>query len=174
MLGSVVPSSRYLVRRTLRPIDWERAGVVVEFGPGIGTITGEILRRLRPDGRLIAFETNEDFVRHLDDSFDDPRLEVVHGSAEGIGEVLRERELEGADYVLSGIPFSLMPDEVRDRILERTRDALEPDGIFLVYQFSPRIGTHLKRVFPEVRWEFEPLNLLPAVVFQCEAEEAGK
>ena len=65
MLGSIWPSSRYLVDEVLRPIDWERAGVIVEYGPGVGTITSEILRRMRPDAHLIVIETNEAFVKFL-------------------------------------------------------------------------------------------------------------
>ena len=39
MLGSIWPSSRYLVNEVLRPVDWERASVIVEYGQGVGTIT---------------------------------------------------------------------------------------------------------------------------------------
>ena len=49
MLGSIIPSSRFLVDLVLEPIDWGRARVIVEYGPGIGTFTGEILRRMRSD-----------------------------------------------------------------------------------------------------------------------------
>lgn len=167
MLGSVIPSSRFLVRRTLRPIDWPRAELIVEYGPGVGTCTGEILRRMRSDATLLVFETHPDFVRHLRGTFPDPRLEVVHGSAERVVAEVEARGLEGADYVLSGIPFSLLPDEVRDRILVRSRAVLEPDGAMLVYQFSPTIGAHLRRVFDDVEWEWEPRNFLPAVVYRC-------
>ena len=65
MLGSIIPSSRFLVDLVLEPIDWGRARVIVEYGPGIGTFTGEILRRMRSDARLVAIETNRDFVRFL-------------------------------------------------------------------------------------------------------------
>src|SRR5687767_10748196 len=61
MLGSIVPSSRFLIRKLLRPIDWSRARVIVEYGPGVGTITREALRRMRPDATLIAIETNDEF-----------------------------------------------------------------------------------------------------------------
>ena len=65
MLGSVIPSSRFLVSATLAPIDWQRARVIVEYGPGVGTFTAEILRRMRSDARLIVIETNLDFVKYL-------------------------------------------------------------------------------------------------------------
>ena len=44
MLGSVIPSSKFLVKNLLDRIDWDRARVVVEFGPGVGTITREVLK----------------------------------------------------------------------------------------------------------------------------------
>jgi len=168
MLGSVIPSSRFLVRRALRPIDWSRARLIVEYGPGLGTCTAEILRRMRPDARLLVFETHPDFVKHLRESHTDPRLEVMHESAEEVESTVDDLGLSGADYVLSGIPFSLMPGEVRDRILTRTRSVLEPGGTMVVYQFSPLIGLELKRVFDDVDWGFEPRNFLPAVIFRCQ------
>ena len=45
MLGSLIPSSRFLVGRLLGKIDWERARTIVEYGPGVGTITAHILAR---------------------------------------------------------------------------------------------------------------------------------
>ena len=73
MLGSIWPSSRFLVDEVLRPIDWERARVIVEYGPGVGTITTEILRRMHPDAHLVAIETNEAFVKFLNTSITDPQ-----------------------------------------------------------------------------------------------------
>ena len=54
MLGSVIPSSRFLVNDLLNQIRWERAQLIVEYGPGVGTITQEILRRMRTDAVLVA------------------------------------------------------------------------------------------------------------------------
>src|SRR5689334_11940200 len=87
MLGSIVPSSRFLIRELLAPIDWKRARVIVEYGPGVGGITAEVLRRMRSDGVLIAIEMNPDFVSYLRGALRDPRLRVVEGSAESVDEV---------------------------------------------------------------------------------------
>lgn len=167
MLGSVIPSSRFLIRRILQEMDFERAGVVVEYGPGVGTITGELLERMRPDAVLVVLETNPEFVRFLRESIADPRLRVVQGSAATVQEVLTGMGLDGADYVISGIPFSTLPDQVREDVLQATRTVLRPDGAFLVYQFSPKVLPDLRRVFPRVRRDFEPLNVLPAQLFFC-------
>jgi phospholipid N-methyltransferase len=168
MLGSIVPSSRFLIKQLLEPINWARARVIVEYGPGVGGITSEVLRRMRPDGTLVAIEMNPDFVTYLRRSIPDARLRVVEGSAAEVDEILGRFGLARADYVISGIPFSTMPDAVRERILRKTHDVLEQGGAFLVYQFSTRVLQDLKRIFGYVGRKFEPLNVLPAHLFICQ------
>src|SRR5712664_1762367 len=89
MLGSIVPSSRFLIKQLLQPINWARALVIVEYGPGVGGITAEVLRHMRPDATLIAIEMNPDFVKYLRGAFTDERLRVVEGSAVSVDEILR-------------------------------------------------------------------------------------
>ena len=79
MLGSIIPSSRFLVDAVLAPIDWSRAKVIVEYGPGVGTLTAEILRRMRADAKLMVMETNPQFVRFMRQTLPDNRLRVEHG-----------------------------------------------------------------------------------------------
>ena len=168
MLGSIVPSSRFLIRQLLEPINWKRARVIVEYGPGVGVITTEVLRQMRSDATLVAIEMNPDFVHYLRATISDPRLQVVQDSAEAVDEVLRRFGLQRADYIISGIPFSTIPQPVRERILQKTHDVLEPGGAFLVYQFSTRVFEDLKRVFGYVGRSFQPLNVLPAHLFICQ------
>ncbi len=172
MLGSIVPSSRFLIKQLLQPIHWTRARVIVEYGPGVGGITAELLRHMRADAMLIAIETNPEFVRYLRGSFTDPRLRVVEASAESVDEILRRFGCPRADYIISGIPFSTIPPAQRERILRKTCAVLEPGGAFLVYQFSTRVLQDLKRIFGYVGRRFEPLNVLPAHLFICQPATA--
>ena len=172
MLGSIVPSSRFLIRQLLEPVDWGQARVIVEYGPGVGVITTEVLRRMGPDTILIAIETNPDFVSYLRDSIKDERLHVVEGSAESVDAILRRYGQSNASYVISGIPFSTIPAPVRERILLKTCEVLKPGGSFLVYQFSSRVLQDLQRIFRYVRRKFEPLNVLPAHLFFCQPDTA--
>lgn len=167
MLGSLIPSSRFLVDEILGQVDWRRAKLIVEYGPGVGTFTGEILDRMAPDARLVALEMNGDFVRYLQGHYSDPRLIVAERSAADVEAVLRQHALGSADYIISGIPFSTIPAEDRRAILHSTRASLAGDGKFLVYQFSGRILPHLRDEFRSVRTDFEPLNILPARLFYC-------
>ena len=168
MLGSIVPSSRFLIKQLLEPINWARARIIVEYGPGVGVITVEVLRRMRPDGALIVIETNPDFVSYLRRTLNDKRLQVVQASAADVAEILRRFGYRRADYIISGIPFSTIPAPLREQILRTTHDVLEPGGAFLVYQFSTRVLQDLRRIFGYVGRRFEPLNVLPAHLFICQ------
>jgi phospholipid N-methyltransferase len=170
MLGSIIPSSRFLIDRLLRKIDWDRAQTIVEYGPGVGTISAHILRRMSPQAKLVVFEMNGDFVRYMRRSFPDPRLHVVHGSAENVRPELKNLGLQGTDYIISGIPFSPMSDTLRAKIMRESRQALNPGGAVLIYQFSRTVLPYLRECFNQVYQDFEPRNILPARLFYCPTE----
>ncbi len=169
MLGSIIPSSRFLVDQVLAPVDWERARLLVEYGPGVGTVTAQILKRMHREARLVVIETNGDFVRYLRRCLSDPRLHVVHDSAAQVGAVLQRLSLPAADYIISGIPLGSFPDALKAQIVDETRRALAPGGSFLVYQFTARVLPVLERSFGSVQRRFERRNIPPAQLFVCAA-----
>jgi phospholipid N-methyltransferase len=168
MLGSIIPSSRFLIKQLLQPIDWEQARVIVEYGPGVGGITAEILRRMRPDAQLIAIETNPEFVAFLRKTLVDPRIQVVEDSAANVKEILLRFGHAKANYIISGIPLGSMPQAIREPILRNTAEALGTGGSFFVFQFTTRVLPDLQRFFRYVKRKFEPLNVLPAHLFFCQ------
>jgi phospholipid N-methyltransferase len=167
MLGSVIPSSRFLVNQLLRNVDWEKARVIVEIGPGVGTISREILKRMRPDATLLVFEINDDFVKHLRQNFGDTRMRILHRSGADVADVLRELRLGNADYIFAGIPFSIMPEDARMAVLRNSYEALPMGGVMMIYQFSGKVRADLEKLFGRVHRLFEPRNVLPAQVFHC-------
>lgn len=167
MVGWVLPSSPFLVNEVLEAVPWPRARVLVEYGPGVGTFTHEVLRRMRSDATLIALEINDEFFDYLRQSVRDPRLRLVRESATQIDAVLARLGLEGADCIISGIPFKTIPETTREVIVRKTYSVLRPQGRFLVYQFSPAVLPCLERAFGKVTHRFEWLNILPARVYHC-------
>jgi phospholipid N-methyltransferase len=167
MLGSLIPSSRFLVNAVLASVEWSRARVIVEYGPGVGTFTAEMLERMRSDATLIVIETNRDFVEFLGDEIPDRRLVVEHESAENVEEILERRGVGPADYIVSGVPLGSMPRWMQAAIALASRDALGARGEFLVYQFTSRVLPVLRETFRDVRRGFEFRNLPPAQFFVC-------
>ncbi|HAP01681.1 MAG TPA: hypothetical protein DCQ93_07140, partial [Bacteroidetes bacterium] len=74
-VGAVMPSSRYLVREMIKPIDFSKAHLIVEYGPGHGNITKEILKKMLPDAKLLVFEINPPFIEELE-KIKDNRLHI--------------------------------------------------------------------------------------------------
>jgi phospholipid N-methyltransferase len=165
MVGSVIPSSRVLIEKMLRPVDWGNTRLFVEYGPGVGTFTRPILDLMGPDATLVTIDTNADFTKFLRASIDDPRLVPVTGSAADVEQILAERGLGQADYILSGLPFSTLPPGVGDAIAEATAKAIRPGGAFLVYQFSPKVKDFIAPHFERLERGFEWINVPPATLF---------
>jgi phospholipid N-methyltransferase len=155
------------VNDLLREVDWDRARVVVEFGPGVGTITREILKRMRSYSVLMAIELNDDFVEYLGSTIRDPRLRIVHGSAADVRQILAEHNLAPADYIISSLPYSIMSESLRQEVVIESRRALNARGSLLVYQYSRAVLPYLKSSFSSVQQGFQLFNILPARIFHC-------
>lgn len=167
MLGSVIPSSRFLVKHLMEQIDWDRVRVLVELGPGVGTITREALKRMGPDAVLLVIELNEEFVEYLRATIRDPRLRVVHGSAANVRRILAEQGIASADHIISSIPYSLLPEATRQEIVTESRRALKAEGSLLVFQYNRTLLPYLKSNFSSVKLNVHFLNILPALIFHC-------
>ena len=133
MVGSIIPSSRFTIRKMLSRVKWDECKVFVEYGPGVGTFCQAVLDRLPRDGRLIVIDTNPLYIDYLTKHCRDSRFSAVHGSAADVERIVRAHGHEKADYVLSGLPFSTLPDGVGLAIAEATYRILRPGGAFLVY-----------------------------------------
>ena len=172
MVGSVIPSSKVLIDRMLGPVKWDEVKLFVEYGPGVGTFTRPILDRLAPDAKLIAIDTNEDFIAFLKKDIDDPRLIAVHGSAAEVEQIVADHGFAHADYVVSGLPFSTLPPGVGQAIGAATSRVIRAGGAFLVYQFSPKVRDFIAPHFERIDRGFEWINVPPATLFWAWREPA--
>lgn len=172
MVGSIIPSSRILIERMLRPVDWENTKLFVEYGPGVGTFTRPILDKMSEDSTLIAIDTNPDFIKFLGKSIDDSRLVAVTGSAADVETIIAEHGFKSADYVLSGLPFSTLPPGLGEDIAKATAKVVRPGGAFLVYQFSPKVQAFIQPWFDRIERGFEWINVPPARLFWAWKDES--
>ncbi|MEY4055725.1 MAG: hypothetical protein RL519_1060 [Pseudomonadota bacterium] len=165
MVGSIIPSSRFTIERMLKPVQWDNCKLFVEYGPGVGTFCRPVLDRLRRDARLIVIDTNPLYIDYLKATISDSRFMPVLGSAADVEGIVHAHGFDHADYVLSGLPFSTLPDGVGPAIAAATHRVLRPGGAFLVYQFSAKARDFMARHFARIDADFEPLNVLPCKLF---------
>lgn len=168
LTGSVSPSSRFLCRAVANKIDPAKAKTVVELGPGNGVITRFILDRLSPQARLVIFEINPVFVEKIRTTFDDPRMTIVHDSAENMGLHFQKLGISEVDYFISGIPFVMLPESLTESITKACMSWLREGGRFIQFHYSPLLLRLYRRVFGNLSVEIVPLNIPPAIVISCE------
>ena len=163
-VGSVIPSSRFLERKMVRTAGVAQAESVIELGPGTGGTTRAILAAMPESATLLAIELDPMFADHVR-TIDDRRLIVHQGSAENLAELIAAHRLRAPNAILSGIPFSTMPEDVGTRIIEAIRDVLAPGGCFVAYQFRGAVADRARPILgePEVSPEF--LNIPPMRVY---------
>ena len=165
MVGSIIPSSDRTVKKMLAPVDWDNTKLFVEYGPGVGTFCHPVLDRMRPDATLLVIDLNPDFIEYLRKTIRDSRFIAVHGSAADVNEIIAQFGFQNADYVLSGLPFSTLPNNLGPVIAEETARAIRPGGAFLVYQFRARARDFMTPHFARIDNGFEAWNILPCHLF---------
>lgn len=166
-IGAIAPSSRHLAKKMLSPIDFDKAINIVEFGPGTGIFTKEIIKRMKPEARLFVFETQKNFCDILHKDITDDRVIIINDSAEKLGEYMQKYGVEKADYTISSLPFTLIPDSIKNTILNSAVKYLKHDGLFIQYQYSLNALKLLKSKFKNVKIDFSPINIPPAFIYKC-------
>ena len=183
--ASIIPSSRYLARAMVKPLPLEEAEVVVEFGPGTGVMTRQLLELIPTDARILAFEINPRFVNYLQAEINDSRLEVVASGAENAGVELRRRGYRRIDAVLSSLGFGMMDESTCHEIMQGLMPFLDERSVFTQFQylhglrwfqsngngkhkvefFDLRVllGSYFRTVSTTIVWR----NVLPARVIAC-------
>lgn len=164
-VGSPFQATQRMVQHLFRPLDWDAIDTLVEYGPGTGRFTFEALGRMKPSAKLLAIEPGERFVTSLRDRNADPRLEVIQGSAEDVRHHLAARGLSQADCVLTGLPFSTLPDAIAERIVAETAAMLAPTGTLAAYQMRRAIAPRLARHFHSVEHGYEWCNAPPCHLY---------
>lgn len=161
------PSSRFLAKKMLKSIDFKQVRVIVELGPGTGVFTRRMLEQLHPEGILLVFELNDNFMNLLKKEFKDPRVHLIHDSAEKIGEYLEKLGYSKADAVVSSLPLANFPEDLRTRILNESYKVMTDQSLYVQFQYSLNAKKAIKALFRKVEITFTPVNFPPAFVYTC-------
>lgn len=132
--GAVAPSGKALAQLMASYVDCDRAGKVIELGPGTGVVTKAMLDRDVPAEKIVSIEYSENFVTLMRDRF--PDVTIVQGDAYALAP---QSDL-GTDAplasIISSLPlFSRSPAE-RKQLIERALDMLEPGAPFIQFSYA--------------------------------------
>jgi len=163
-VASIIPSSKALVRKVARKMDFSGPRIIAEYGPGEGVHSREIARRMSEDSQLLLFELDPAFSRDLQRQFaDDPRVHVINADAATLPEELKCRGIPRCDYILSGIPFSILEIKKKRDLLEKTYEALADGGSFIIYQVTNELRQHAT-LFDRAESQYVLQNIPPMFI----------
>ncbi len=172
-IGAIVPSSPALARAVVSCIDWNPVNVIVEYGPGLGAITAEILTRTEGKN-FFVIELNEAYADHFSTRF--PDVTLYRDSAAHVVEVCATHGVDHVDCVVSGLPWANFSDSVQDELLDAMFEVLTDDGQFVTFAYMHGLALPAGRRFKEkLGKRFRTLersgvvwrNTPPAVVYHC-------
>jgi len=173
-IGAIAPSSRALSRRIVSDIDIESASVILEYGPGTGVFTRQILKAKNPGAVFAAIERNELLAARFRVEF--PGVPLYEDSAENAPSIVRHLGADKVDCVISGLPWAAFDDGLQDRLIDATLEVLREGGTFVTFAYlqglllrsGKRFAEKLKSNFSRVsRSGVVWWNLPPAFVYRC-------
>ena len=166
-VGSIIPSSKYLTKKMLSFVDFNKEGtVVLEYGPGTGPFTSEIAKYLKPTDKLIIIELNPKFVTYLKEKFKEYKnIKIYEDCVSNTKKILAKEDAKEVDYIISGIPFSSLPKDVTKDILVNTKSIMSNKTSFLTFQYSKYKKEVFEKYFEIKDIKFVLRNIPPAYVF---------
>lgn len=166
-IGSVAPSSKFLTKAMLERVDWENAKYIAELGAGTGVFTREIVRLARPDAKILVFEIDPALQKMIREEHSEHEGLTLHSDAQELYRYMNENGIKELDFVISSLPFTVLPPKMTVRILNGVLKALKPGGHFVAYQYSSIMKHVLKKKFAHMKTRFVMFNIPPAFVYDC-------
>jgi phospholipid N-methyltransferase len=167
-IGAIWPSSHYLARKMVKDIAFDKTTCIVEYGPGTGIFTEQIIKNRQNKTCVLLIEENEKFCRLLKSKYSsENNVYIEHGSAENIDLYLAKHHILYVDYIVSGLPFASLPRDVSYSILEKTREVLGGKGRFITFQYTLFKMQMIHGFFNQIEVERELRNMPPAYVLNC-------
>jgi phosphatidylethanolamine/phosphatidyl-N-methylethanolamine N-methyltransferase len=167
-IGAIAPSSSYLAKRMIAPINFNQSECIVELGAGTGPITDALVAKKSSNSLLIALENEETAFHKLEKRYQGKeKVQILQADASRLSSLLKEIWPQGADAVLSGLPFASLGSEKSDAIIKEVAQSLRPDGLFIAFQYTPFTYSWFAKHFRVEHMGFEVRNLPPAFVFHC-------
>jgi phosphatidylethanolamine/phosphatidyl-N-methylethanolamine N-methyltransferase len=132
-VGAIAPSGAELAKRMIEGIDADKDNVVLEIGIGTGAITRHLQKLIPNRESYLGLEIEKGFVEKLHTEF--PKLNIVCGDACRTRDILSQQEFGKVSYIISGMPFVVLPEKVSDGILREVDKLMDEGCMFRTFQY---------------------------------------
>lgn len=158
-MGAITRTSKFVVKKILTYVKPEYK-YFVEYGPGDGILSKELLKKMPKDGKLVGIELNKEFYEELR-KIKDPRFLIIHGDIAEYSKRLHSLGLPQIDFVVSSVPFTIIGPKTRVEIIENTHEAMAKGGLLLMFQYSLLLKPIIKKAFKNFSAYLEMRNFPP-------------
>lgn len=167
-VGAVVASSKFLIKSIVKEINFREVSCIVELGAGQGQITKALLKKMRHNQKLLAFEINKKFVKDLK-KIKDKRLIVIEDSAENLEKHVQKNGFKKVDCVIGALPLTIWPKKTVDNLLKIVSRILKPYGKYAQYASYLRHYQIFVKYFKSenIKLKYILLNIPPTFVYVC-------
>ena len=164
--NAIVSISDNVTKCIVNKVDFINAEVIVEYGFTKGSITKQLLRRMRRDAVLFVFETNDKFINELS-NINDKRLVIINADADKAKMILKNRyKIEKVDFIISTIPFTIADRRKRKRIIARSFNLLKEKGKFISTQHPWLIYNMIKEQSSAISIKPTFMNMPPVFILE--------
>lgn len=174
LIGALWPSSEHLARKMVEWVRWDEVDTVVEYGPGTGSFTRQIMAAMRPGTKLIAIEFQAELACALKTQF--PEITVCQGDVVDVKALCAREGVQSAQAIVSGLPWAFFEADKQRAILAASASVLERGGQFVTFAYlqglllpgGRRFRRQLRDNFSQVGTSpTEWRNVPPAFVYRC-------
>lgn len=161
--GSVYPSSPALGKAMVSFLKNTQESIIIELGPGTGSITKVLLKSNIDLNNFYACEISDVFAGHLRTRF--PGIHVREGDASKLTQTFEE--LVGkVDCIFSSLPLKSLPSKAVKQIIDQEYKILKPQGIVIqfTYDLLRKQNSPLLNKFKHIGSKIVPTNFPPARV----------
>ena len=170
-VATLAPTSKSAIHKISRKINFGKKNIFIEFGPGTGVISRYIIERMSKDSEILMIEKNKNLYLTAK-QLKAKNVHVFNECASNVGKIVKEH-FDGnfkADYIISGIPFSMIKKKVKTKIVSDAFELLAPGGKFILYQFClSKNGVRglLKKTFRNIDISLELKNFPPLFIYEA-------
>jgi phosphatidylethanolamine/phosphatidyl-N-methylethanolamine N-methyltransferase len=111
-------------------------GPVLELGAGTGPVTEALIEMGCPIDQLVVVERDAELCGTLQRRF--PGLQVLHGNALELGEILAGAGISSLRVMLSGLPMRAVPPQAAARCYSQAFQRMPSGGAIIQYTYGYR------------------------------------
>lgn len=173
-VGALRRSSPALGIALASEVRWPERAAVIEAGAGDGAITEHLLAAKPSRTPFLAVELNPACAEALRRRI--PEVRVVEDDLANLGAICARENVGEVGVVVATLPWSVIPEDKRIRMLEAIVGTLAPGGQLLFYIYVQALPFWRRSPFARVlRRSFGRIergsvvwkNVPPAVVYSC-------